>query len=120
MLSTEGSTGAGEVVDIDTNTLPSSVAETTTTAASAALNTGQATLGAATTAGAGADALTAAMNATVTAWSAHSAGIGADLAAGGTHLGERTAATTTGLTETDHGGGSGIDAIGHSGPTYTI
>lgn len=99
------------MVDIDTTGLPSSVAETTAAAASVALSTGQA-LGAATTAGSpGADALTAAMKATVATWSAQTAVIAADFAAGGTHLGQRTAETTAGLTETDNTSGSQIDGI---------
>ncbi len=104
--------GAGEVVDIDTTGLPSSVAETTSAAADVALSTGQASSGATTAAGGpGADALTAAMKAVIAPWLAQTEAIAADFVAGGTHLGERTTATTTELSRTDQDSGAQVDGI---------
>ena len=98
-------------VEIDPLGLPSSVAQTTAAAATTALKTGQGGLSAVTHTGGSADALTAEIAAAIATWAPQSETIAADLAAGGIHLGQRTAATTAGLTETDHDGGSTIDAI---------
>ena len=98
---------AGDRVEIDPLGLTSSVAQTAAAAAAAGVKTGTSV----TALGGGADALAAQIAATIAAWSGQNATIAADFAAGGTHLAQRTAATTTGLTATDHDGGSQIDAI---------
>lgn len=98
-------------VEIDPVGLPSSVAQTTAAAAGMAAEAGHGGLAAVAHLGSGGDALTAAITATITGWSAQAETIAADLAAGGTHLGQRTAATTAGLTDADHHGGAQIDAI---------
>ena len=98
-------------VEIDPLGLPSSVAQTTAAAAGMAGKAGQGGLAAAAHIGGGVDALTSEIAAAIAGWSAQAGGIAADFAAGGTHLGHRTAATTAGLTDTDHASGSRIDAI---------
>ncbi len=103
---------ADDRVEIDPLGLPASVAQTTAAASAAGLTTGRGGLTAMTLGnGSGVDALTAEIAAAIAAWSPQSEVIAADLAAGGTHLGQRTAATTTGLTDTDHDSGGDIDAI---------
>ena len=64
-----------------------------------------------TAVGGGVDALTAQIATAIAAWSGQNTTIAADIAAGGTHLAQRTAATTAGLTDTDHDSGAHIDTI---------
>lgn len=98
-------------VEIDPHGLTSSVAQTTAAAAGMALETGQGSLAAGTHAGGSGDALSAEIAAAIAAWTPQTEAIAADLAAGGIHLGQRTADTTVGLTDTDTDGGSTIDTI---------
>lgn len=98
---------AGDSVEIDPFGLTASVAQTSAAAAAAGVNTGAAV----TALGGGGDALTAEIAATIATWPAQNASIGADIAAGGTHLAQCTAATTTGLTATDDDSGAHIDTI---------
>ncbi len=94
-------------VEIDPLGLSSSVAQT----AGTALETGRGSLAAGTHAGGSGDALSAEIAAAVAAWTPQTDAIAADLAAGGIHLGQRTAETTVGLTDTDTDSGSTIDTI---------
>lgn len=98
---------AGDRVEIDPLGLASSVAQTTAAAAAAGVKTGTSV----TALGGGVDALTAQIATAIAAWSGQNTTIAADIAAGGTHLAQRTAATTAGLTDTDHDSGTHIDTI---------
>lgn len=102
---------AGDRVEIDPLGLASSVAQTTAAAGGMALQAGQGGLAAVTHLGGGVDALTAEIAAAIAGWSVQAETIAADLTAGGTHLGQATTATTTGLTDTDHTSGANIDTI---------
>lgn len=120
MPSTAASTGAGDRVEIDEIQLPSSVSETvTSTADVAATATASATSPLVDTGGV--DPLTAAMNAEIAGWSAQAAQISAAYLSGATRLGQATATTTAGITDTDGASGSGIAAIDQPGPAgYSV
>lgn len=98
-------------VEIDPAGLGASVAQTTGAAAGVAAKTGQGGAATAGHIGGGADPLTGAIGAVIGGWAAQAETIAAGLAAGGTHLGQRTAETTTGLTGTDHDSGAQIATI---------
>lgn len=98
-------------VEIDPAGLGASVAQTTGAAAGMAAKAGQSGAAAAAHIGGGADALTGAISAVISGWAAQAETIAAGLAAGGTHLGQRTAETTTGLTDTDNDSGAHIASI---------
>lgn len=98
-------------VEIDPAGLGASVAQTTGAAAGMAAKAGNSGAAAAGHIGGGADALTGAIDTVIGGWAAQAETIAAALAAGGTHLGQRTAETTAGLTDTDHDSGTQIATI---------
>lgn len=98
-------------VEIDPAGLGASVAQTTGAAAGMAAKAGQGGLTTAGRIGGGGDALTGAIDAVIGGWAVQAETIAAGLADGGTHLGQRTAETTAGLTDTDHDSGAQIATI---------